>query len=216
MDINIKRGENMKIDVWSDFACPFCYIGKRNMEDALKEYDGEVEIEFHSFQLDPNAKKSHSNPSESLGKKYGMPAEEAQKMIDRVVNMAKDVGLDYNYDALIENNTMKAHKLLQYSKEENKDKIIKEQVFKAHFIDGKDIGDDQVLIDIGLEAGLEEGKIIEALDSEKYQSMVEADRYTASQLEISSVPFFIIDNKRAIQGAQPKEAFLKVFTQNSI
>lgn len=204
----------MKIDIWSDFACPFCYIGKRNMENALKEYGREVEIEFHSFQLDPNAKPSDTKPSENLGKKYGMSAEEAQKMIDRVVNMAKDVGLDYNYDDLIETNTMKAHKLLQYSKEEDKDKIIKEEVFKAHFIDGKDISNDHVLIDIGLDAGLDEGKILEALDSEKYESMVETDRYSASQLGITSVPFFIIDNKKAIQGAQPKEAFLKVFAED--
>ena len=204
----------MKIDVWSDFACPFCYIGKRNMESALKEYDGQVEIEFHSFLLDPNAKRSHVKPSESLGRKYGRSAEEGQKMIDRVVNMAKDVGLNYNYDDLIETNTLKAHKLLQYSKEEDKDKLIKEEIFKAHFIDGLDIGDDNVLLDIATRLGLDEEKSLQALSSDIYESKVDLDRYAAQQLEIKSVPFFVIDNKKGIQGAQPKEAFLRVFEED--
>lgn len=204
----------MKIDVWSDFACPFCYIGKRNMENALKEYKGEVEIEFHSFQLDPNAKRSDTKPSESLGKKYGRSAEAGQQMIDRVVSMAKDVGLNYNYDDLIETNTLKAHKLLQYAKEEGKDKDIKEEVFKAHFIDAKDIGDDKVLVEIAKKVGLDETKSLEALDSEVYGAKVDVDRYAAQQLEITSVPFFVIDNKKALQGAQPKEAFLKVFAED--
>ena len=203
----------MKIDIWSDFACPFCYIGKRNMENALKEYEGEVEIEFHSFQLDPNAKRSDTKASESLAKKYGRSVEEGQEMIDRVVNMAKDVGLNYNYDDLIETNTLKAHKLLQYAKGQGKANDIKEELFKAHFIDAKDISDDQVLIDIGLDLGLDQGEILQALNSEKYQAMVETDRYEAQQLEITSVPFFIIDNKKALQGAQPKEAFLQVFAE---
>lgn len=205
----------MKIDVWSDFACPFCYIGKRNLDNALKELDSkeDIEIEFHSFQLDPEAKKSDVKPSESLGKKYGMSAEKAHEMIDRVVNMAKDVGLDYNYDDLIENNTLKAHMLLQYSKEEKKGREIKEEVFKAHFIDGLDIGDRSVLMDIAKKVGLDEEKAEAALDSEVYESLVVMDRYNASQMEISSVPFFIIDNKKAIQGAQPKEVFLKVLEE---
>ena len=204
----------MKIDIWSDFACPFCYIGKRNMENALKEYEREVEIEYHSFQLDPNAKRSHTKPSESLAQKYGTSEEEGQKMIDRVVDMAKAIGLNYNYDDLIENNTLKAHKLLQYSKEEGKDQEIKEEVFKAHFIEGKDIGDEEVLVEIGKSAGLDEEKSKDALNSEVFESKVSMDRYAAQQLEITSVPFFIIDNKKAIQGAQPKEAFLKVFNED--
>ena len=204
----------MKIDIWSDFACPFCYIGKRNLENALKEYDGDVEIEFHSYLLDPNAKRSDTKPSESLAKKYGTTVEEGQKMIDRVVSMAKDVGLDYNYDDLIETNTLKAHKLLQYSKEENKDKAIKEEIFKAHFTDGLDIGDDEVLLTIAKNLGLDEVKSLESLNSEVYESKVDIDRYAAQQLEITSVPFFVIDNKKGIKGAQPKEAFLRVFEED--
>ena len=204
----------MKIDIWSDFACPFCYIGKRNLENALKEYDEDVEIEFHSYLLDPNAKRSDEKPSENLANKDGTSAEEGQKMIDRVVSMAKDVGLDYNYDDLIETNTLKAHKLLQYSKEENKDKDIKEEIFKAHFTDGLDIGDDNVLLEIAVRVGLDEEKSLEALSSEVYESKVDIDRYTAQQLEITSVPFFVIDNKKGIKGAQPKETFLRVFEED--
>ena len=151
----------MKIDIWSDFACPFCYIGKRNLESALKEFDSQdvVELVFHSYQLDPNAKKGGQiNPVDELAKKYGTSRERAQEMIDRVVNMAKDVGLNYNYDKLISTNTLDAHRLSHYAKKENKDRELVEELFKAHFIEGLDIGDLEVLAELGARVELDRKK----------------------------------------------------------
>ncbi len=206
----------MKIDIWSDFACPFCYIGKRNLEKALKELGlaEEVEIIFHSFQLDPDAKKENpENSVTSLSNKYGITKEEAQKMIDRIVRMAKAVGLEYDYDKLIQTNTFDAHKLVQYGKEINKDNKLIERLFKAYFIDGLDIGDIEVLGDLGEEVGLHRDKVLNVLNSQEYALKVEEDKELAQKLEISSVPFFVIDNKTAIPGAQPPETFIEVIKE---
>lgn len=208
----------MKIDIWSDFACPFCYIGKRNLESALKEFDSQdvVELVFHSYQLDPNAKKGgHINPVDELAKKYGTSRERAQEMIDRVVNMAKDVGLNYNYDKLISTNTLDAHRLSHYAKKENKDRELVEELFKAHFIEGLDIGDLEVLAELGARVELDREEIKSILKSEEYYSEVDLDKYTASQYQIRSVPFFIFNNRYAVSGAQPVEAFLETLTKAS-
>lgn len=208
----------MKIDMWSDFACPFCYIGKRNLERALSEFDysGEIDLVYHSYQLDPNAKKEGKKDSvEGLANKYGSTRDQAQQMIDRVVNMAKDIGLNYNYDDIINTNTLDAHRLSHYARKLNKDKEVVEELFKSHFIDGLDIGDIEELGEIGQRAGLNKEEVIEALNSEDYHSEVESDRYMASQYEISSVPFFIFNNKYAISGAQPVEAFLQTLKKAS-
>ena len=206
----------MKIDIWSDFACPFCYIGKRNLEKALEELNllEKVEIIFHSFQLDPDAKKENpENSVTSLSNKYGITKEEAQKMIDRIVRMAKAVGLEYDYDKLIQTNTFDAHKLVQYGKEINKDNKLIERLFKAYFIDGLDIGDIEVLGDLGEEVGLHRDKVLNVLNSQEYALKVEEDKELAQKLEISSVPFFVIDNKTAIPGAQPPETFIEVIKE---
>lgn len=208
----------MRIDIWSDFACPFCYIGKRNLEIALRELDllGEVDIVFCSFQLDPHAEKSsQSDPVTSLSEKYGTTREEAQKMIDRVVNMAKDVGLEFNYENMIQTNTLDAHRLVHYGNESGKDNRVMERLFKAHFIDGLDIGDIDVLADIGQEVGLDRKETLSVLSSDRYTSNVEDDRRSSQQLGISSVPFFVIDNKVAVPGAQPPETFIQVLKEAS-
>lgn len=208
----------MKIDIWSDIACPFCYIGKRNLELALKDWDpkDEVEIIYHSFQLDPNAKKEgKTNSIELLAKKYGSTVEQAQQMIDRVVTMAKDVGLNYNYDAVINTNTLDAHRLIHFAMKSHKDKEVVEELFKAHFVDGIDIGDINELAKIGERAGLDGEEVLKILNSKEYYSEVDSDKYMAAQYEIGSVPFFIFNNKYAISGAQPPEAFLETMKKAS-
>lgn len=208
----------MKIDIWSDIACPFCYIGKRNLEIALKDFKSEekVEIVYHSYQLDPNAKKEGKRDSvEDLAKKYGVPLKQAQQMIDRVVSMAKGVGLHYNYDMIVNTNTLDAHRLSHYAKKFNKDKEIVEELFKAHFIEGLDIGDINLLAKLGDRVGLDSEDIVKVLSSGEFNSEVDEDKYMARQYEISSVPFFIFNNKYAISGAQPPEAFLETMNKAS-
>ena len=208
----------MKIDIWSDFACPFCYIGKRNLENALEEFNsqGDIEIVFHSFQLDPDAKQGIKFDSvASLSEKYGIPIEEAQKMIDRIVKMAKNVGLEYNYDKVVHTNTFNAHRLVQYGKTIDRDDELVERLFKAYFIDGLDIGDIEVLGDLSQEIGLNREEILDILNSERYVSDVEDDKRLSQQLGINSVPFFVIENKIAIPGAQPPETFIQVLKEAS-
>lgn len=149
----------------------------------------------------------------SLSNKYGITKEEAQKMIDRIVRMAKAVGLEYDYDKLIQTNTFDAHKLVQYGKEINKDNKLIERLFKAYFIDGLDIGDMEVLQDLGEEVGLHRDKVLNVLNSQEYALKVEEDKELAQKLEISSVPFFVIDNKTAIPGAQPPETFIELIKE---
>lgn len=202
----------MKIDIWSDIACPFCYIGKRNLESALEEFNSkdEVEVVYHSFQLDPDAKKEGKIDSvEHLAKKYGSTKAQAQQMIDRVIAMAKNVGLDYNYDGIINTNTLDAHRIIHLAMKYQKQNEMVEELFKAHFMDGLDIGDIDELAKIGSKAGLDSEEITKVLYSDEFNSEVEVDKNLAVQFEIKSVPFFVFNNKYAISGAQPKEAFLE-------
>jgi len=208
----------IKIDIWSDIACPFCYIAKRNLQAALNEFDSkdEVEIVYHSYQLDPNAKKEGKrNSVKDLANKYGTRLSEAQAMIDRVVSMAKDVGLTFNYDKVIDTNTMDAHRLTHYAKKFQKEKEIVEEIFKAYFTDGVDVGNIEELANIGASVGLDAEDIKTALSSEEYISEVETDKYMAVQYEINSVPFFVFNNKYALSGAQPPEAFLETLKKAS-
>lgn len=203
----------MRIDIWSDYACPFCYIGKRKLEKALEEFKGkeDVEIVWRSFQLDPNAKDSTDMDMVSgLAKKYNMSKERAQEMIDQMNNMAKEVGLNYNFKDMIETNTMKAHRLAIYAKEFDLMGDMNERLLKAHFIDGINIGDIEALGDLAEEVGMNKEDVINMLNGDKFIKEVEMDRYEAQQLEINSVPFFVFDNKYAVQGAQPTEAFIDV------
>lgn len=216
MYLKRREASRLRIDIWSDFACPFCYIGKRNLEKALEELEivGKVDIVFHSFQLDPDAKKDNqSSILEILSKKYKIDKDESQRMIDRVVDMAKDVGLNYNYDKVVETNTFDAHRLVHYAKEENKDEEIIERLFKAYFIEGLDIGDIETLARISKESGLDREGAMEVLGKGGYSAKVNSDKDLAKELGITSVPFFVINNKTAIPGAQSSHVFLKVLDE---
>lgn len=208
----------MRIDIWSDYACPFCYIGKRKLEEAMEKFEGkeDIEIVWRSFQLDPNAKDSTDiDMVTGLAEKYNMTKEKAQEMIDNMDNMAKEVGLDYNFKDMIQTNTMKAHRLAIYAKEFDLMGEMNERLLKAHFIDGINIGDIEALGSLAEEVGLNREDVINMLNSDKFTGEVEKDRYEAQQLEINSVPFFVFDNKYAVQGAQPPQAFLDVFQKIS-
>ena len=201
----------MRIDIWSDYACPFCYIGKRKLEKALEEFKGkeDIEIVWRSFQLDPNAKDSTDIDMVSgLARKYNMSIEKSQEMINHMDNMAKEVGLNYNFKDMIQTNTLKAHRLAIYAKEFGLMGEMNERLLKAHFIDGINIGDIEILGDLAKEVGLNRDDTLTMLNSDEYIDQVEADRYEAKQLDINSVPFFIFNNKYGVQGAQPTPVFI--------
>ena len=202
----------MKIQVWSDIMCPFCYIGKRRIEGALANfpYKDKVTIEWKSFQLDPNFKASETdNMIDHLAKKYGKDTTWAEEMTANVTQTAKSAGLDFNFDKAIMANSFNAHRLLHLAKKYNLGDALKEQLLKAYFTDGKNVNDLDTLRELGLTAGLPKEEIETVLHSDAFSEAVEKDIAMAQQIGIQGVPFFVFDNKYAISGAQAEETFLQ-------
>ncbi|WP_186672284.1 DsbA family oxidoreductase [Sporosarcina sp. BP05] len=206
----------MKIEIWSDYVCPFCYIGKRRLEEALEQTGlGEkAEVVFKAFELDPNSPAvSDTLIKDSLAKKYGMSVEEAKKMTDNVVDQAKTVGLNYNFDVMTPANTFNAHRLAKLAEQEGFDKTVSESLLKAYFIDGEKIGTEDVLLRIAEEAGISRDRAKAVLDSDEFADDVRMDIAEAQQIGVKGVPFFVINRKYAISGAQPAEAFANALRQ---
>jgi predicted DsbA family dithiol-disulfide isomerase len=213
----MKRGEiKMKIEVWSDFVCPFCYIGKRRLETALNnfEHKDEVELVFKSFELDPSAKKKYGeNINELIAQKYGITVEKAKESNDQLVEQAKAVGLKYNFDDLIPTNSFDAHRLAHYAKSEGKMNELAERIFKGYFVDSLNISDDKVLAALAGEVGLDSEKALRILESDQYSAEVRNDEESASKFRVGGVPYFVFDNKYAVSGAQPTDLFLDVLNK---
>jgi len=200
----------MKIEVWSDYVCPFCYIGKRRLEEAIEQTGlGEkVEVIFKAYQLDPNSPIESDEPvAVGLATKYGMSVEEAEKMINNVEVQAKSVGLDYDYSKMTPANTFDAHRIAKLAEQEGIAPEVSERLLKAYFIDGERIGRGDVLLRLAEEAGVSRERTLEVLDSDEFADDVRMDIAEAGQIGVKGVPFFVIDRKYAISGAQPAEAF---------
>ncbi|MED4531728.1 DsbA family oxidoreductase [Metabacillus fastidiosus] len=200
----------MKIEVWSDFACPFCYIGKRRLEEALMNFPhkNEVDILFRSFELDPNASlDTELSINEILAKKYGMSIEKAKAMNASVGQQAAAVGLTFEFDNMKPTNTFDAHRLAKLAESKGKDKEMTEQLLKAYFTDSEHIGNHDTLLKIAEEAGLNREEAKSVLESEDFAEHVRADEVEAREIGVQGVPFFVINRKYAISGAQPVEVF---------
>lgn len=206
----------MKIQIWSDFSCPFCYIGKHHLTTALAAFSGResVEIIFRSFELDPNAPANGStNIHTHLSEKYDMSLQDARDMTTRITQQAKQTGLDFNFDYLIPSNTFDAHRLLHFASEQGLSEPMAERLFKAYFTDSNNIADKGVLLRLATEVGLDTEQARGVLFSDQYTDKVRADEVFVRQLKITSVPFFIFDNKYAVSGAQPVSAFSEVLNK---
>lgn len=207
----------MKIEVWSDFVCPFCYIGKRRLESALEQFPNrdQVEIEYKSFELDPNA-QNYAGVSihEALAKKYGMSVEEAKQANHGIGEQAKSVGLEYNFDTMKPTNTFDAHRLTKYAETIGKGKELTEQLLHAYFVEGKLISDRDTLVEIANSVDLTKEEVVTVLeDQERYASEVRNEEMLAQQYGATGVPFFVINQKYSISGAQPTELFLSAINQ---
>ncbi len=201
----------MKVEIWSDFACPFCYIGKRRFEQAIEQFDGDVKVEFRSFELDPNApRKTDQDIHDMLAGKYGMTREKAKAMNDQMTEQAKEAGLDYQMDTIIPANTHDAHRLSHYAKEQGKMAEFTERIMKAYFTESKHIADFESLAQLAEESGLLKEEVLNVLESGKYSDQVRADQKEAAQVGVRGVPFFVFNEKYAVSGAQPVESFLQV------
>lgn len=207
----------MKVEVWSDVMCPFCYIGKRHYEAAIKQFadSNNVEIVWKSFQLNPNAPEQYNGSvNDYLAEHKGISVEQAKMMNDRVTQMAKEAGLTYNFDKAKIANSFKAHRIIQLAKTKGLGDAIEEHLFKAYFTEGKDFGDTQTLIELGKAIGLTEAEVSEALTNDEYAYKVKQDIQEAQQIGVTGVPFFVFNRKYAISGAQPPEAFLQTLQKS--
>lgn len=202
----------MKIEIWSDVMCPFCYIGKRNFETALAQFPEKehIEVVWKSFQLDPTIPEvANETQEEYLVKRKGMSVEQVKGMLENVTQSAKQVGLDYHLDKSVVVNSQKAHQLIQFAKTKGLGDEVEERLFKAFFTEGKSIADIDTLTQLGKEIGLDEAELQTAFTDDKYAYLVKQDIQEARQIGVRGVPFFVIDRKYAVSGAQPAEAFLQ-------
>lgn len=206
----------MQVEIWSDFACPFCYIGKRNFESALQlEARGsEVEVVYRSFELDPRAEKSQRvSIDEVLAKKYGRSVEWAHKMNENVTATARSVGLTFATDNIIPTNSFDAHRLNHLAARFGRQASFQDLVFNAYFTEGRDIASSEVLKSLAEAAGLPGEEVEELLDGDAHAIDVRNDEKTASEIGIEGVPFFLFDGTLAVSGAQPVEVFTDVFKE---
>ncbi|MBR5526201.1 MULTISPECIES: DsbA family oxidoreductase [Brochothrix] len=203
----------MKVEIWSDYACPFCYIGKRNFEAAV-DGDENIEVSYRSFELDPTAPAEKLAPlREMLSEKYNVSVEEADAMNANVINMAKQAGLDYDFDHIKPTNTLKMHRLSHYAREEGKEAELTEKGLDAYFTKGAYLNDNSTLLELADAAGLDSEKAEAVLRSDAYTKGVRDDQQRARDLGISGVPFFLFDGKYAVSGAQPTAQFKAVIQQ---
>ncbi|MBD1392693.1 DsbA family oxidoreductase [Mucilaginibacter glaciei] len=200
----------MKVEIWSDVMCPFCYIGKRRFEDALQQFahKDEVEIEWKSFQLNPDMVTDPSvNINQYLADAKGWTLEYAKQMNNHVTEMAAEVGLHYNMDRAVVANSFNAHRFTHFAKKHGLGVEAEEQLFKAYFTDGKNMDDVDTLAQLGAELGLDAGEIKQTLATNAFADEVKHDIAEASYLGIRGVPFFVMSGKYAVSGAQAVPVF---------
>ena len=207
----------MEIKIWSDIRCPFCYIGKRKFEKALNQFahKDQVKLIWKSFELDPKlTTNTNVNSTEHLANAKGISKAQAEGMQKYVANIAKEIGLHFNSEKMIVANSFNAHRLIQFAKSVGRADDAEEALFKAFFVDGKNIDDIPTLIETGVAAGLDKEKLQNIYQSEDFKNEVRSDEREAGNLGINGVPFFVFNNKYAVSGAQSPETFLEVLEQS--
>jgi predicted DsbA family dithiol-disulfide isomerase len=209
----IKIAKKMiKVEIWSDIMCPFCYIGKKKFDAALNTFSEKenVEIEWHSFLLDPDiASGTGKNYAKHLSDKKGMSLSDVKNMFEGVQQMGASAGVLLDFDKAIVANSLDAHRLTHLAAQYGKKSVAKEALFKAHFTDGQDIGSHEVLVQIGEKIGLPKNEIQKMLASDLYKDTVKNDIDEAATFGINSVPFFVFNRQFAVSGAQDASVFLQ-------
>jgi len=206
----------MKIEIWSDVACPWCYIGKRRFETALAAFPhrDSVEVQWRSYQLDPTLPEHYDGTElDYLSTRKGMAPAQVSQMFEHVAAQAKGEGLNYRFDAVVVANSFTAHRLIHLAAARGKQDAAKERLLSDHFEHGKDIGSQDYLTALGLELGLDAGDLAELFSTDAYADDVRHDIAEARALGISGVPFFVIDRKFGLSGAQPAETFSAALEQ---
>lgn len=206
----------MKITIWSDFMCPFCYIGEAHLDKALADFEhaDKVEIEYKSFLLSPEAAHDPDKSYyETFADMKGMPIEEVNGMFDNVINMAKDAGLVIDYNKAKFSSTIPAHNAFQYAKEQGKGNEFFDKFYSAHFTDGELLSDPETIVRLSEEIGLDGEAIRRCTIKQAYTEKINTDIQEAGQVGVKGVPFYVFNNKYAVSGAQPVAQFKRVLDQ---
>ncbi|OUZ09784.1 disulfide bond formation protein DsbA [Aeromicrobium sp. PE09-221] len=206
--------DSIKIDVWSDIACPWCFIGKRRLAAALADFDGEVDIEYHSFELAPDTPVDFEGSEvDFLARHKGMPEAQVISMLEQMTRLAAAEGLAYDFDALQHTNTRLAHEALHAAKAQGLQAEFKERLLAAYFEEGRHVGRIEDLVALGGEIGLDTASLRAALEDGTYRVAVQADIDQAGAYGIGGVPFYVIDGRWAVSGAQSPEVFAGALDQ---
>ncbi|HET8776481.1 MAG TPA: DsbA family oxidoreductase [Candidatus Limnocylindria bacterium] len=211
--------EAIKVDVWSDVACPWCYIGKRNLEAGIERFRAvtgrpDVEVEYHSFELAPDTPIDFDGSEvDYLMEVKGIDRASARGMLERVTRIAADAGLNYAMDAVKHTRTVKAHQLIHYAKTHGLQAEAKERLLRAYFVEGRHIGRDEDLADLAAEIGLDRDAVLQSLAMDEYLEAVRQDQRQALAYGIHGVPFFVFDRRYGLSGAQPPDAFAAALEQ---
>jgi predicted DsbA family dithiol-disulfide isomerase len=206
----------MQIEIWSDVVCPWCYIGKRRFENALSQFPNRdaVEVVHRSFELDPTMPRGSQQPTvDVLGQKYGAGPAQVRQMMARVEQNAAEEGLEYHLTDTLSGNSRDAHRLVHFAREKGAQSAMLERLFRAYFTEGKSLFDRDVLAALGGEAGLDPAEVKQVLNSDRFETEVTADENQARAFGISGVPFFVIDGRYGISGAQPTALFSQALEQ---
>ena len=208
----------LHIDVWSDIACPWCYIGRRRLESAVRELSTPVTVAWRSFELDPSAPRERDQAVSTvhrLASKYGTSERQAQAMIDRVVAIGRDEGISFDFDRVRPGNSFDAHRLLQAARRRDPAlaSALAERLFRGYFSEGLAIGDAQALVAPATDVGLDADEVAAVLSSDAHADDVRADEDEAARLGIDGVPFFVVGGRYGVSGAQPPELLREVFTR---
>ena len=202
----------MRVDIWSDVVCPFCYIGKKRLEKTAEQVGVELEVHWHSFQLDADApKRQEISNSERLAQKYGRSLAEVEEMQRNIAEMAKAEGIEFNWQNANSGNTLDAHRIIHLAQSKGLGSEAKEAFFYSYMTDGLAIGERETLEDVASRIGLNPVEVDDVLDSDEYADFVKFDEATArDQLNVTGVPFFVFDQRIDLPGAQPTEVFVQV------
>lgn len=204
----------ISVQIFSDVQCPWCYIGKRKFEAAVAEFDGDVDIVYRSFELAPDTPVDYEGSTvDYLSERKGLPLEQVHQMLDRVTQIASSVGLDYDFEHVHQTNTVLAHELLHFAKAHGLQLELKERLLRAYFVEGRHVGRAEDLADLAADVGLDRDAAAESLADHRHLADVKADMAQAVAYGIQGVPFFVIDDRYGISGAQEPAAFLGALQQ---
>ena len=219
--------EPIKVDVWSDIACPWCYIGKRKFEEGVRRFaasasspdagSGEapaVEVTYHSFELAPDTPVDFEGSEvDFLAHHKGLPEEQVHQMLERVTGIAASVGLEYDFSSVRHTKTLKAHQVLHLAKAHGLQLEVAERLFRAYFVEGRHVGHDAELAELAAEAGLDRDEVLAALADGRFAGDVEADIAQARAYGINGVPFYVLEGRYGVSGAQDPEVFANALRQ---